>query len=131
MIFDIANGQVIVEGEVVAYFSAYRVNAGELPPEDCSELLSPAEDIIYLQNINVSPHFRRQGICRSLVNKLLERGRPVVIYPMPIEVECGDLVQWQTEQLKGWYRSMGFVEKGHMMFLYGADPNSSLAKSCC
>ena len=119
MILDIKNGQVLINMEVVANFYAYKVNAGEQPPEDCSELQSPAEDIIYLQNISVSPEYRRRGICRSVVHALLEQGRPVVIYPLPIEGECGDKIDWQTQQLKGWYREMGFIEEGDMMYLYG------------
>lgn len=117
MMIDVANGQVQINGEVVADFYAYKVDAGEQPPDDCSELHPPPRDIIYLQNINVSPDYRRRGICRSVVNKLLEEGRPVVVYPLPLEVECGDMIDWQTRQLKGWYRAMGFIEKGQMMYL--------------
>ena len=63
MILDIKNGQVLINREVVSDFYPYKVNAGEQPPEDCSELQSPAKDIIYLQNISVSPEYRRRGIC--------------------------------------------------------------------
>ena len=76
MILDIKNGQVLINREVVADFYAHKVNAGEQPPEDCSELQSPAKDIIYLQNISVSPEYRRRGICRSVVHALLRQGRP-------------------------------------------------------
>ena len=116
MLIDLNAGLVTIEGDQVATFEAYQLDAGEDHRND--QIDAPAEDITYLAEIRVSPEHRRKGVMRSVINRLAEQGRPIVISPLPIDPDSIiDPTQEEIEELRGWYRRLGFVDQGHLMRL--------------
>ncbi len=77
--------RVMIDGVQVATLDAYPLDAGMDDPND--QIVAPAEDIIYLAEIRVSPEHRRKGVMRSVINRLAEQGRPIVISPLPLGTE--------------------------------------------
>ena len=116
MLIDLSAGLVTIEGAQVATFDAYPMDAGEDDPSD--QIDAPAENITYLAEIRVSPEHRRKGVMRSVINRLAEQGRPIVISPLPIDPDSLiDPSDAEIEQLRSWYRRLGFVDQGHLMRL--------------
>ena len=112
----IESDRVMIDGAQAATYKAYPLDAGQDDPSD--QIDAPAEDIIYLAEIRVSPEHRRKGVMRSVISRLAEQGRPIVISPLPIDPDSIiDPTDSQIEELRGWYRRLGFVDQGHLMRL--------------
>ena len=114
MQIDLHAGTVTIEGDQVATFDAYPMDAGEDDRND--QIDAPDEDITYLSEIRVSPEHRRKGVMRSVISRLAEQGRPIVISPLPLGTER-DPTKQQIDELRDWYRGLGFVDQGHLMRL--------------
>ena len=110
----IESDRVMIDGAQAATYKAYPLDAGQDDPSD--QIDAPAEDIIYLAEIRVSPEHRRKGVMRAVIERLTEQGRPIVISPLPLGTER-DPTREQIDQLRDWYRRLGFAEQGHLMRL--------------
>ena len=112
----IESDRVMIDGEQAASYHAYPLDAGQDDPSD--QIDAPDEDITYLAEIRVSPEHRRKGVMRSVINSLAEQSRPIVISPLPLDPDSLiDPTDSEIEELRGWYRHLGFVEQGHLMRL--------------
>ena len=112
----IESDRVMIDGVQAATYKAYPLDAGMDDPSD--QIDAPHEDITYLSEIRVSPDYRRRGIMRAVIGRLREQGRPIVISPLPIDPDSIiDPTDTEIEELRGWYRRLGFVDQGHLMRL--------------
>ena len=114
----IESDRVMIDGVQAATYNAYPLDAGQDDPSD--QIDAPAEDIIYLAEIRVSPEHRRKGVMRAVIERLREQGRPIVISPVPIDPDSVvDPTAAEVEELRSWYRGIGFTDSGpgHLMTL--------------
>lgn len=87
----------LVEGSVVGYAAASREG-----------------DLVHILSIAVLPPFRRKGIGRALLRRILEEGRAMGLNGAILEVGV------ENEAAKALYRSLGFAECGRIAGYYGS-----------
>ena len=113
----IESDRVMIDGVQAATYKAYPLDVGQDDP--AAEIDPPESDILYLQAIMVKPDYRRRGIMRAVIEQLREQGRPIVISPVPLDYDSlVDPTAAEIEELRSWYRGIGFVDTGHLMTLF-------------
>ncbi|MEM3462271.1 MAG: GNAT family N-acetyltransferase [Candidatus Bathyarchaeia archaeon] len=86
----------LIDGDVVGYAAA-----------------SQEGDLIHILSMAVLPPFRRKGIGRALLVRILDEGRAMGLKGAILEVDVGN------EAAKALYRSLGFTECGVRRGYYG------------
>lgn len=79
-------------------------------PCGCVALERPRPEVCYLERLAVLPEYRRMGLGRALAEYAVTKAGEAGAVRVEIGVIAGQ------EELKEWYRRLGFVETGRASF---------------